>query len=379
MDKKLLIIAGEASGDMHGSALVTELKKQMPDLEICGIGGDNMADAGVELFYHLREMAFMGFVEVIKHLPFIRKVKAKLLDEVKKRNIKKAVLIDYPGFNLNIAADLKKMGVDTIFYISPQIWAWHKSRIHKIKKIINKMLVVFPFEETMYREAGINAEFTGHPLIERIDNYNFLSKEELYSKYNLEEGKEILLVLPGSRTQEIERIFPEVIKAATEISESRDDMQTVVACSTHIDETMFREFQSDYKFNLVKGVTYDLFKHSKFGIIKSGTSTLEAGLFGLPFVVVYKTSGMTYMIGKQLIQVDHIAMANIIAGKTVVEELIQNDVNTEKIKKVVKSYLDDENKYNDLKKRLSVLREKLGGPGASAKAASIISERFNEN
>jgi len=378
LDKRILIIAGEASADMHGSVLVQELKKLDPGIEFCGIGGDNMAEAGVELFFHLREMAFMGFVEVVKHLPFIRKVKSKLLDEVRKRKIQKVILIDYPGFNLNIAKNLKSMGVDTIFYISPQIWAWHQSRIKKIKKYINKMLVVFPFEEPMYRSAGIDAEFVGHPLIERIDNYNFLSKEDLYKKYNLVSGKEILLVLPGSRNQEIERIFPEVIRASAEISNSHN-LQTVVACSQNIDERMFTEMGAGIPFTLAKGNTYDLFKYSRFGIIKSGTSTLETGLFGLPFIVVYKTSAMTYAIGKRLVKVDNIAMANIIAGETIIEELIQDDVNVKNIVAKVTHILDDAGKYEIVKEKLSILREKLGLPGASAKAAQIIYDRFDEN
>ncbi|GJQ62243.1 MAG: lipid-A-disaccharide synthase [Melioribacteraceae bacterium] len=378
MDKKILIIAGEASADMHGSVLVSELKKLDPSIEVCGIGGDNMAEAGVEIFFHMREMAFMGFVEVVKHLPFIKKVKTKLLDEVKKRGISKVILIDYPGFNLNISANLKKMGVDTIYYISPQIWAWHQSRIKKIKKYINKMLVVFPFEEKMYRDAGVDAEFVGHPLIERINNYNFLTREELYAKHNLDPDKEILLVLPGSRTQEIERIFPEVIKAATKISAAHN-MQTIVAHSQHIEDSMFDSFKGNYPFTLVKGNTYDLFKHAKFGIIKSGTSTLETGLFGLPFIVVYRTSWLTFEMGKRLVKVNNIAMANIIAGETIVDELIQDDVNVENITNKVGAILEDKNRYDEIKKRLADLRNKLGGPGASALAAKIIYNRFNEN
>lgn len=378
MDKKILIIAGEASADMHGSVLVSELKKLDPAIEICGIGGDNMAEAGVEIFFHMREMAFMGFVEVVKHLPFIKKVKTKLLDEVRKRGISKVILIDYPGFNLNIAANLKKMGVDTIYYISPQIWAWHQSRIKKIKKYINKMLVVFPFEEKMYRDAGVDAEFVGHPLIERINDYNFLTKEELYARHNLEPEKELLLVLPGSRTQEIERIFPEVIKAATQIA-LEHNMQIVVAHSQHIESRMFEQYENKYPFRLVKGNTYDLFKYAKFGIIKSGTSTLETGLFGLPFIVVYKTSGMTYEIGKRVVKVNHIAMANIIAGETIVDELIQDDVNVANIVEKVNLILDDEKRYNEIKTRLLLLREKLGSKGASELAAKIIYNRFNEN
>ncbi len=194
--KNLMIIAGEASGDLHGAMLISELLTLNNRIKIYGIGGDRMIKAGMEILYHIKEMSFLGFTEVLTHLPFVRKVQSDLLRFVKEKGIKNVVLIDYPGFNLNFAGKLKKLEVKIIYYISPQIWAWGGRRINKIKKLINKVLVVFPFEEKMYRDAGVNVEFVGHPLLEQINAYNFLSKDELHSKYSLQHDKDLLLLLP---------------------------------------------------------------------------------------------------------------------------------------------------------------------------------------
>lgn len=365
-----MIIAGEASGDMHGASLMRELKAENPDLEIVGIGGDKMIDEGLIAKYHIKDMAFLGFVEILKHIPFIRKVQKELLNLARNEKIEKVVLIDYPGFNLNIAKKFKKLGMQVIYYISPQIWAWRQKRVKKIQKRIDKMLVVFPFEKDWYAERNVDVEYVGHPLIESIGRYKFLEKENLFEKYSLDKSKELLLILAGSRKQEIEKIFPKVIDAAEKLSE-KFNLQTVVACSQNIDEEIFRN-KSDYDFTVIKGKTYDLLKHSKFGIIKSGTSTLEAALLKLPFVVVYSTSSLTYLIGKSLIKLDKIAMANIIAGEFIVDELIQDEVNSSSIFEACSKYLSNPELYSELKNKLSKIEPLLGGEGASKNAAKLI-------
>lgn len=374
--KNILMIAGEVSGDYIGAALIAELRKLEPDINVYGLGGDRMKEAGMNILYHIKRMAFLGFAEVVKHLPFIKQVQSDLIQVIKAENIKYAVLIDYPGFNLNFAKKLKHIGVKVIYYISPQIWAWGGGRIKKIKRLVDKMLVVFPFEEDLYKKNNVNVELVGHPLIERIHEYKFLSREELWKKFNFDE-KEILLVMPGSREHEVEKIFPEVIKAAERIA-SEFNLQIVVACSTNIDEDVFNNSADSKKFTVVKGFTYDLMKYAKLGIIKSGTSTLEAGLFELPMVIVYKTSKLTYLIGKNLVQVDNIGMANIISGEKVVPELIQNDVNENTIYSECKKILTDKILYEDIKRKFNLLKEKLGSAGASARAAKIIYSILNE-
>lgn len=319
MNKNLMIIAGEVSGDLHGASLIEELMKLDGNLEIYGIGGDRMQTAGMNLIYHINRMAFLGFIEVVKHIPFIKKVQHDLISVIKEKQIKNVVLIDYPGFNLSIAKKLKAMDINIIYYISPQIWAWGAGRIKKIKKLVSKMLVVFPFEEEIYKNAGVDVEFVGHPLPERINNYNFIPKDEFYNKFNLNDEKGILLILPGSRTHEVEKIFPEVIKAA-ERTADKFNLQVVIACSPNIDEKVFLKLSGRKKYSVIKGYTYELLKYARLGIVKSGTSTLEAGLFGLPMVIVYKTSYLTYLIGKNLIKVDNIGMANIITGEKLVPD-----------------------------------------------------------
>jgi len=367
-----MIIAGEASGDLHGSALITELMKLDSSIQIFGIGGNKMIKQGMNTLYHINDMAFLGFSEIIKHLPFIRKVKKKLLNFAEKEKIKTVVLIDYPGFNLSIAKSFNKKGIKNIYYISPQIWAWGNKRIKKIKKLISKMIVLFPFEKEMYEQNNVDAEFVGHPLVKKISNYNFLSKEELITKYSLDTTKEILLLLPGSRKQELEKIFPASIEAAEKLSE-KFNLQTVVAGAENIDESYFNRYKNRFNFKVIKGDTYSLLKNAKFAIVKSGTSTLEAGIIGTPFIVVYATSFLTYKIGKKLVKINNIALANIVAGKTIVEELIQDDVNPDTIYEKSMKIINDEEKYNLLKKNLTVIKNKLKTEGnPSKKAAEII-------
>lgn len=371
MNKNILVIAGEASGDLHGAALIRELRKIDPEIYITGIGGGRMRSEGMELIYHINQMAFLGFAEVVKHLPFIRKVQEKILEIVQEKQIHTAVLIDYPGFNLNIAEKLKAMGVKIVYYISPQIWAWGKGRIKKIKRLVDKMMVILPFEEQFFRSADVDVEFVGHPLLEQIENYNFPNRNALYDKLSLDRSKDILLVLPGSRLQEVKRIFPEAIKAAEKLAE-RFGMQAVVACSSDIDENIFREISPCRDYVVVKEHTYDLMKHARFGIIKSGTSTLEAGLFQLPMVVLYATNYLTYLIGRNLIQIDKISLVNIVAEEKVVDELIQKDVSSDVIVSHAEAILSDNLKYKKLKDKLGRLKESLGKTGASQRSAAII-------
>jgi lipid-A-disaccharide synthase len=375
--KNILMIAGEVSGDQIGAALIEDLKSLNNNISIFGIGGDKMSEAGMKIQFHIKKMAFLGFAEVVKHLPFIKQVQEGLLRTVREQKIRHAILIDYPGFNLNFAKKLKAIGVKIIYYISPQIWAWGENRIKKIKKLVDKMLVVYPFEEELYKKNDINVELVRHPLVERINKYKFLSRGEMISKFGLNE-KEILLIMPGSREHEVEKIFPETIKAADRISREFN-LQTVVACSSNIDESIFHRQNLTKNLKVVKGFTYDLMKYSKLGIIKSGTSTLEAGLFELPMVIVYKTSGITYLIGKNLIRVDNIGMVNIISGEKVVPELIQKDMNENTIYSECKKILTDRSLYQGMKEKFRLLREKLDSTDVPAeKAANIIYSLMNE-
>ncbi|MGA7722845.1 MAG: lipid-A-disaccharide synthase [Ignavibacteriaceae bacterium] len=377
MNKRIMIIAGEISGDLHGASLITELKKLDDTIEFYGIGGNNMRAAGMNISHHINKMAFLGFAEIIKHLPFIKKVQKDLIYTIKNKGIRTVVLIDYPGFNLSIAKKLKKMGIKVIYYISPQIWAWGAGRIKKIQRLIDRMMVVFPFEEEIYKKAGVDVQFVGHPLLDRISEYDYLSKSELYKKFNLDLGKEILLILPGSRRDEVKKIFPECIVAAEKIADEFN-LQIVTACSANIEEEFLEKISDSRNFKIIKGYTYDLMKHSKLGIVKSGTSTLEAGLLGLPMVIVYKTSYLTYFIGKKMIKLNNIGMVNIVAGENIVEELIQNRANIISIYNECKKILLDSSRLSSIKSKLNRLKEKLGSEGASRRAAKSIISVLNE-
>jgi len=376
LKRELLIVAGESSGDLHGASFIRELKKLDKDITVFGIGGNKMKAEGMETIYHINQVSFLGFVEVLKHIPFMQKVKARLVIEALKREIKTAVLIDYPGFNLQIANELKPHGINLIYFISPQVWAWGAGRIHKIKKLISKMLVILPFEEKLFSDAGIDTEFVGHPLLEQVANYNFLTKEELFAKYNLDSNKEILLVLPGSRRQEVKMLFPAVINAAEKLA-AEFNLQTVVACSEDIEEKVFRDLSSASDYKLIKGSTYDLLKYSKFGIIKSGTSTLEAGLFELPMVIVYKTNNLTFEIGKRVVKLDRIGLVNIVLNEMVVPELLQKDTGTDNIVNKCRDILSSNEKYNSIKEKLGRLKDNLGTQGASKRAAESVFKMMN--
>jgi lipid-A-disaccharide synthase len=377
-NKNIMIITGEVSGDLLGAELSVELKKIDGNLNIVGIGGDRMKLAGVEIIYHINKLAFLGFAEVVKHIPFIRKVQNDLIEIIKERNIKNTILIDYPGFNLNFAKKIKPLGVKIIYYVSPQVWAWGGGRIKRIKNLVRKMFVVFPFEEKLYRDVGVDVEFVGHPLLERIDKYDFLPKEKFFRMYELDTEKEILLILPGSRKHEVEKIFPGAIEAALKLSKEFN-LQVIVGGASGIDKKLYKNISDSNDYKLIKDHNYELLRYSKFGIIKSGTSTLEAGLFGLPMVIVYKTSLLTYIIGKNLVSLKNIGMANIISGENVVPELIQDKVNPDSIYKESKKILNNSSLYDSIKNKLQAINKRLGEKGAVRKTAESIYSLINES
>lgn len=368
--KNILIIAGEVSGDLHGGNLVRAIKNLDSSIHFFGIGGNNMKSAGVELIYHIDAISFMGFIEVIKHIPFLKRIKKNLLKLVEERNPDAIILIDYPGFNLSFAQDVYKLNKKVLYYISPQIWAWGGKRIHTIKKLIHKMIVVFPFEEKMYRENGVNVEFVGHPLLDVIENYQFESKENFFKNYSLNPEKKLLAVFPGSRKQEIKNILPEVYEAIKMLRKNFD-LNVVISGVKSIDEKIYREVIGN-DIPIVFDKNYELMKYADAGIIKSGTSTLEAALFELPFVVVYRTSYLSYLIGKNLIQIDKISLANIVAEEKIVDELIQKDCNANKIYSKVSELLTDDEKRFEMKNKMRKIKNLLGEKGASDRAAKII-------
>ncbi|GJQ19861.1 MAG: lipid-A-disaccharide synthase [Bacteroidia bacterium] len=369
MVQRVMIIAGEASGDLHGSGLVRELKKRNPAIDVFGVGGDRMKREGMTLVYHVRELGFMGFVEVIKHLPFIKVMEHTLEQIVKFKKPDVLVLIDYPGFNLRFARRVRRYGMKIVYYISPQVWAWHASRIRTIKKLVDKMLVVFPFERELYEREGVPVEFVGHPLLEVLEPG--LERKHFCKRYGIDPSREILGLVPGSRRQEVERILPVMLKGARLVAMERG-MEIVVAVAPTLEEEYLRTMHRMDGIHLVKGATYDVMAHSTFALVTSGTATLETACLETPMIVVYKTSWLTYLIGRLLVRIKAIGLVNIVAGRKIVPELIQHRATASALARKTLEILNDAAKLGDMKKSLAALRKQLGTEGASARAAAQI-------
>lgn len=373
MVKRVMFIAGEASGELHGAGVVRELKRLRPGIKIFGVGGDNMKREGMELVYHVSELSFMGFAEVVRHLPVIRSVERTLEQLLKFRRPDVIILIDYPGFNLRFARTAKRYGIKIVYYISPQVWAWHKSRVRKMRGIVDKMLVIFPFEEELYRKEGIDVEFVGHPLLDVL--HSTLDRKNFCKRYALDAKKKILALLPGSRRQEIENILPAMLKAARVIA-AESDMEIAIGLAPTLDEKYLRAFFNLDGVHLVRGATYDLMDHAEFALVTSGTATLETACFTTPMVVVYKTSWLTYLIGRLLIRVKNIGLVNIVAGRRIVPELIQHTATAEKLSEQALSLLHDPSRLALAKSELSKVKSMLGEVGASRRVAERILETF---
>lgn len=367
---KYYVIAGEASGDLHGSNLVKEIKKLDGIADIRCWGGDMMQRAGATLVKHYRDLAFMGFIEVIKNIGTIYKNLNFCKADILKYEPDAIILIDYPGFNLRIAEWAKKKGIRVIYYISPQVWAWKESRVKQIKKNVDKMLVILPFEKTFYDKWNYDVEYVGHPLADVIDNAeNNIdpAPETILSPLN---EKNIIALLPGSREQEVAKKLPVMLEASKYFPEYR----FIVAKAPSLDDKFYDQFINNYNnVRSIRHKTYELLLQSKAALVTSGTATLETALFGVPQVVCYKGSNISYQIAKRLIKVKYISLVNLIMDKEIVKELIQGEMNTENIKTELNKILKDQATINEMKKDYADLKKLLSEGGhASEKAAKSI-------
>lgn len=372
---KYYIISGEASGDLHGSNLIKELKIIDSSAEFRCWGGDLMKEQGAEIVKHYKELAFMGFVEVIANLPTI----ISNLDFCKKDIIKFSpdvlILIDYPGFNLRIAEFAKKQGIRVFYYISPQLWAWKESRIKKIKRDVERMFVILPFEEEFYNRFKYTVDFVGHPLLDMINEMSEkrASSDEFRLKNKLSD-KPIVALLPGSRGQEIKQMLP----LMTELAHEFNNFQFVVAGTNSHSDVFYENLISDKTIKIIKSKTYDLLANSATAIVTSGTATLEAALFEVPEVVCYKGGRISFMIAKQLVKVKYISLVNLIMDDKIVSELIQDEFNYQNLRNEFLK-LSDETYREKLLLKYRILKQKLGGSGASKKTANLIYKYLNSN
>ncbi|MBZ4190191.1 lipid-A-disaccharide synthase [Niabella beijingensis] len=368
------IIAGEASGDLHGSNLVAALKQQVPGCEIRGWGGDKMEAAGMKLVKHYRELAFMGFVEVVMNLKTILNNLRFCKEDVLAFKPDLLILVDYPGFNLRIAKWAKEQGIRVVYYISPQVWAWKEGRVKMMKRCIDKMLVILPFEKAYYRQKwNWEVDYVGHPLIEEIERKKKAGTDLVIKDADgAPVTKPVIALLPGSRKQEIEKKLPVMLAVSREFP----DYQFVVAQAPAVENSFYQQFTREYpNVSIVNNRTYDVLLQSTAALVTSGTATLETALFGVPEVVCYKGSEISYQIAKRVISIKYISLVNLIMDKPVVKELIQGEMNTANIITELTALLFDEQRKAALKKDYEALHRILAAEGnASRKAAEIITQ-----
>ncbi len=365
---KYYIIAGEASGDLHGSNLIKELHKLDTNAAIRCWGGDKMEAAGAILVKDYRELAFMGFTEVIKNLPTIFRNLSFCKKDILQHRPDILILIDYPGFNLRIAKWAKQQGLKIVYYISPQIWAWKENRVHSIKKYVDKMLVILPFEKAFYKKWNYEVEYVGHPLVEVIEEFeNQKSKPD---SYRVENQKLVIALLPGSRRQEILKKLPVMLQVAKHYP----DYKFIVAKAPGLPDEFYNELLQPYSnVDSVANKTYELLSQSQAALVTSGTATLETALFAVPEIICYKGNGISYHIAKRLIKIKYIGLVNLIMDKQVVKELIQDELTEKNLVAELELLLINENKKQQLVKDYADLKTLLSAGGhASYNAAKSI-------
>jgi lipid-A-disaccharide synthase len=366
---KYYLIAGEASGDLHGSNLIHHLKKLDSKAHFRAWGGDKMGAEGAEIVKHYRDLAFMGFIEVVANLGTILKNISFCKKDILVYNPDVIILIDYPGFNLRIAEFAHEKGIKVFYYISPQIWAWKQNRVHKIKRVVDRMFVILPFEREFYARFDMEVSFPGHPLLDAIQFYKNQAKEaNLFS-----DPRPIIALLPGSRKQEINSMLPVMLNSLQGLKE----YQIVIAMAPSIPEEFYRSIVGDKPVTLRGGLTYSILSEAKAALVTSGTATLEAALFKVPEIVCYKGSRISFWIAKRLIKVKYISLVNLILDKPALPELIQDKMNAENINVALKLILNPGKERNSMLLDFDELEAKLGGAGASERTAKEMFNRLN--
>lgn len=367
---KFLIVAGEASGDRHASFLVSELKKYHSGAEFYGIGGNEMMEQGVTLFFHIKDMAFLGLFEIIRHLPFIHRVFWQIKKWLEKEKPIAVILVDYPGFNLKLARAAHEMNIPVIYYICPQLWAWGQKRVEKIRRNVDLPLVIFQFEKEYYKQFQIDVKFVGHPLVDQIQIR--MSDKTFREKYGLALDKPIVALLPGSRLNEVKKLLPIMIETARKMK-NHLDLQWVVGKSPTVPKEIYQNLTKNIGLiKILDDGTYPLMKYAKLALVASGTATLETGYLETPMIVLYKISPLTYFIGRFMVKIERIALVNIVMGKTVVPELIQRQANPKDVSKEMDRYLTDQNYYMAVRNELKNIPKVLGIPGTAERAAREI-------
>jgi lipid-A-disaccharide synthase len=371
---KYYIIAGEASGDLHASNLMKSIKLRDPEAEFRAWGGDLMQEQGATLIKHINELAFMGFIEVLRNLSTILKNIKLCKKDILQYKPDAVIFIDYPGFNLRIAEFARKNKIRTIYYISPQVWAWNKSRVKKIRRDIDKMLVILPFEKDFYDKYNFQVEFVGHPLLDALEVQTDIDSFPEFITRNKLPDTPIIALLPGSRKQEISKMLPAMCK----VSEHFPEFQFAIAGTKAHSDDFYHKHSNGKNLPVVYGQTYNLLRNAKAALVTSGTATLETALIGTPQIVCYKASSVSYLIARNLVDIKYISLVNLIMDQEVVKEMIQKDFNTRTLVSELKRITSDQKYSNSIMEKYALLRKILGGSGASDKAAKAIISFLNE-
>ncbi|MBT3921789.1 MAG: lipid-A-disaccharide synthase [Nitrospina sp.] len=373
-----LIVAGEASGDLHGSSLVSALKILQPHARFSGMGGARMREAGVETLFGIERMGTVGVIEVLGEFDHYYKVYRSLMKEIASRKYDAVILIDYPTLNLRLAKQGRRFDCPVFFFISPQIWAWRKGRIKEIRESVSKMFVILPFEEKLYLDAGVDAEFLGHPFIDMV--HPTRSREESREKYFQNPEVKIVGLLPGSRMNEVNSLLEVMVQAAEKIRSELGSCQFLLPIADSIDPEIIRERlgTNPLGIQLIQGETYDVMNSCDTLIIASGSATLEAGILGCPMVIVYKLNPLTYWLARLLVKIPLVGLVNIVAEEEVATELIQGKVTAKNISEEVLALLRAPEKEQAVRKRLLKIRDSLGEPGVMKVVAKRIADYMDE-
>jgi lipid-A-disaccharide synthase len=370
---RFLMVAGESSGDMYGADVALALMGRFPGCEIFGLGGQKMLQAGVELEGDIRHTAAMGPLAALGQIGALFKVFRRLVDRIETSAPDAAILIDFPDFNLRLAKRIKAANIPVIYYISPQVWAWRAGRVKQIKALVAKMLVIFPFEEQIYKDAGVNVEFVGHPLIETVRTTK--TKEKFCLAHGLDAKKPLVAILPGSRKKEIRHILPTLCEAADLILAAKPDTQFVLPAAPNLDRGLIDGIVGNRPIKVFQGDTYNALRYARAAIVASGTATLETALLGTPEVIVYRISAVeAWFLGKFFLKVRLFGIVNIILGEEVVPELFQDRFTAELVSQATMKLMDDVWLQSKIRGNYETLRRQLGGGKVAERVANIVAE-----
>ena len=377
--KKILMVAGEVSGDLHGAHLMEAILRIDPKVQFFGVGGERLERMGMKLLYHSQSLSVVGITEVLFKIRSILGALRGLKQSLDQERPDLIILIDFPDFNLRLAKIAHGKGIPTLYYISPQVWAWRPKRVKLIAQWVRKMVVLFPFEVPFYEAAGVDVEWVGHPLLDIVKPT--LSKEAAFQRLGLDPKRKTIALLPGSRIHEVKRLLPPLLASAQLLEKEIPDLQFVIPLASGIHQRLLSSWTRNISLpvKVVEGWAYEVMNLAELLIAASGTATLEAAILGKPMVIVYKVSFFSYWIGRALIQVDHIGLVNLVAGKEIVPELIQKDVNPQRIAEEALRILRDPILRRRMSESMAGVRQSLGEPGAAQRAAGIVMSLLHES